>query len=290
MENNEFTMAAMQIIASSGAAKSMFIEAIDKAIAGEIEEANKALKEGRDLFVEGHQVHAKLLSNCANGFIQPDLLLVHAQDQMSSAETIEIIASKIILMYQINFNLPDFDDLLTYRALYDYVNAHYVAGKENFVFIDEVQMCEDFEKAVNGLHASEKYDIYITGSNAFLLSSDLATLFTGRTFEIKVYPFSFGEYMEYFGLKDRYEALDKYVLEGGMSGSYLYKDQEAKYDYIADVAGEKVLEKKTLAISALNASMQTTYVCPHCHKFLGLTPYEVLKANRYCPGCGVPLK
>lgn len=68
-----------------------------------------------------------------------------------------------------------------------------------------------------------------------MLSSDLATLFTGRTFEIKVYPFSFSEYMKYFGLKDRYDALDKYVLEGGMSGSYLYKDQEAKYDYIADV-------------------------------------------------------
>lgn len=136
---------------------------------------------------------------------------------------------------QINFNLPDYDDLLTYRALYDYVNEHYVAGRENFVFIDEVQMCKDFEKAVNGLHASEKYDIYITGSNAFLLSSDLATLFTGRTFEIKMYPFSFGEYMEYFELKNQYEALDEYVLEGGMAGSYLYKDQEAKFDYVADV-------------------------------------------------------
>lgn len=124
---------------------------------------------------------------------------------------------------QINFNFPDFDDLLTYRALYDYVNAHYVAGKENFVFIDEVQMCEDFEKAVNGLHASEKYDIYITGSNAFLLSSDLATLFTGRTFEIKVYPFSFGEYMEYFDLKNRYEALDKYVLEYKVIIKYVQK-------------------------------------------------------------------
>lgn len=136
---------------------------------------------------------------------------------------------------QINFNLPEYEDLMTYRALYDYVNAHYVAGKDNVVFIDEVQMCEDFEKAVNGLHASEKYDIYITGSNAFLLSSDLATLFTGRTFEIKVYPFAFDEYVEYFNLKNRYEALDKYVLEGGMAGSYLYKDQEAKYDYVADV-------------------------------------------------------
>ena len=60
---------------------------------------------------------------------------------------------------QINFNLPDYDDLLTYRALYDYVNAYYVAGKENFVFIDEVQMCKDFEKAVNGLHASECFFI-----------------------------------------------------------------------------------------------------------------------------------
>ena len=85
----------------------------------------------------------------------------------------------------INFNLPEFEHLLQYRPLYDYINSLYAAGKENIVFIDEVQMCNDFEKAINGLHASEKFDIYITGSNAFLLSSDLATLFTGRTFEIK---------------------------------------------------------------------------------------------------------
>ena len=136
---------------------------------------------------------------------------------------------------QINFNLPDFDDLLTYKVLYDYVNAHYIPHEKNFVFIDEVQMCDGFEKAINGLHACEKYDIYITGSNAFLLSSDIATLFTGRTFDIKVYPFSFAEYMQYFECHDRYEAMDKYMLEGGMSGSYLYKDEESKYDYIADV-------------------------------------------------------
>lgn len=135
----------------------------------------------------------------------------------------------------INFNLPDYDTLLTYRALYDYLNSKYVPGKDNFVMIDEVQMCEDFERAINGLHASEKFDIYITVSNAFLLSSDLATLFAGRTFEIKVFPFSFSEYSEYFGYADKYDAFDKYMLEGGMSGSYLYKEQEAKYDYIADV-------------------------------------------------------
>lgn len=135
----------------------------------------------------------------------------------------------------INFNLLEYDHLLNYKLLYNYINSKYVKDRQNFVFIDEVQMCADFEKAINSLHASEKYDIYITGSNAFLLSSDLATLFTGRTFEIKVYPFSFREYMLYFNYNDKYTAIDKYMMEGGMAGSYLYKEQEAKYDYIADV-------------------------------------------------------
>ncbi len=146
--------------------------------------------------------------------------------------TVNIPNANII---HINFNLPEYDDLTEYRSLYDHINAAYKEGVENFVLIDEIQMCNNFEKAINGLHASEKFDIYITGSNAFLLSSDLATLFTGRTFEIKVYPFSFSEYVKYFGYTDLYTAFDKYISEGGMAGSYVYKDQEAKYDYIAEV-------------------------------------------------------
>ena len=135
----------------------------------------------------------------------------------------------------INFNLNSYESLAEYHALNHYIESAYIAGKNNFVFIDEVQMCEGFEKTINSLHASEKYDIYITGSNAFLLSSDLATLFTGRTFEIEVYPFSFGEFMQYYELTDRYAAFTRYIQEGGMSGSYLYKTPEAKYDYISDV-------------------------------------------------------
>ena len=135
----------------------------------------------------------------------------------------------------INFNLNSYESLAEYHALNHCIESAYIAGKNNFVFIDEVQMCEGFEKAINSLHASEKYDIYITGSNAFLLSSDLATLFTGRTFEIEVYPFSFGEFMQYYELTDQYAAFTRYIQEGGMSGSYLYKTPEAKYDYISDV-------------------------------------------------------
>ena len=113
----------------------------------------------------------------------------------------------------INFNLPEYDALMTSSALYDYVKSHHVEGVENFVLIDEVQMCDGFERAINGLHASEQFDLYITGSNAFLLSSDLATLFTGRTFEIKVFPFSFHEYVTYFEYSDPYQAFEKYLLE-----------------------------------------------------------------------------
>lgn len=141
----------------------------------------------------------------------------------------------------INFNLSKYDGLKEYKALNDYIENSYAQGKENFVLIDEIQMCNNFELCINNLHATEMYDIYITGSNAFLLSSDLATLFTGRTFEIKVYPFSFAEYVDYFGLTDKYTAFDSYMLEGGMSGSYLYKNPEDKYDYIESVYDTLIL-------------------------------------------------
>ena len=135
----------------------------------------------------------------------------------------------------INYNLTKFEEFKDYHVLNAHIESSYKKGVENFVLIDEVQMCPNFELAINNIHALEKFDIYITGSNAFLLSSDLATLFTGRTFEIKVFPFSFKEFLKYYGLNDNYSAFDRYLKEGGMAGSYLYRDQEAKYDYVADV-------------------------------------------------------
>lgn len=136
----------------------------------------------------------------------------------------------------ISFDLSSlkYEELREYHALNDYVEKHYVNNKRNFLFIDEVQMCKGFELALNSLHASRKYDIYITGSNAFLAGSDLATLFVGRTYTIEVYPFSFAEFMRYFDYQDRYEAFDRYVREGGMSGSYEYQALEDKYGYLRE--------------------------------------------------------
>ena len=145
----------------------------------------------------------------------------------------------------INFSLLEFEQLTEYHKLNDYIESKYIQNKNNFVLIDEVQMCKGFERTINSLHASEKYDIYVTGSNAFLLSSDLATLFTGRTFEIEIFPFSFEEYLKYYQYKDIDLAFDKFVLDGGMAGSYLYENEEKRYNYILDVY-------KTLIVRDIN--------------------------------------
>ena len=135
----------------------------------------------------------------------------------------------------INYNLDEFEDLLEYHALLAYVKERRVSGTQNFLLIDEVQMCSGFERAINSLHASERYDIFITGSNAFLLSSDLSTLFTGRTFEIEVFPFSFEEYRSYDGKGEVDHDFDEYAHAGGMSGSYPYRTQEQRYQYLSNV-------------------------------------------------------
>ena len=125
-----------------------------------------------------------------------------------------------------------------YHVLHDYVKAHAKKTGINYLLIDEVQMCPQFELAINSLHEERnaRYDIYLTGSNAFLLSSDLTTLFTGRHHEIRTYPFSFREFRRYFSSeKDVDRAFDRYVIEGGLAGSYLYKDESARSGYVREV-------------------------------------------------------
>lgn len=171
----------------------------------------------------------------------PDIKVITGVRRSGKSKLLEVFKEYIknnvenYNIIDINYNSLDFENIKEYHKLNDFVKERYVKGMKNFLLIDEVQMCEGFEKTINSLHTEEKYDIYITGSNAFLLSSDLATLFTGRTFEIEVYPFSFKEYIEYFKYEDIDEAFKKYVLEGGMSGSYLYNSIDKKYDYLNNV-------------------------------------------------------
>lgn len=138
----------------------------------------------------------------------------------------------------ISIDLLDLDneELKDYRKLHSFIKDHLKEKEDNFLFIDEVQMCPKFELAVNSIHAKGNVDIYLTGSNAFLLSSDLATLFTGRFLEIKVFPFSFKEYLEYWDFSgNRDQMLDSYMLKGGLAGSFAYENEVDRVSYIRDV-------------------------------------------------------
>ena len=129
-----------------------------------------------------------------------------------------------------------YEEIKEYHALHTYVEEHYQAEKKNYLFVDEVQMCPKFELAINSLYSKGKYDIYITGSNAFLLSTDLATLFTGRYMEVHVFPFSFQEYCQYYDEgKDKDQLFDDYVIKGGLAGSYAYRTEKDRINYIKEV-------------------------------------------------------
>ncbi|EIK79221.1 ATPase [Bifidobacteriaceae bacterium NR019] len=136
----------------------------------------------------------------------------------------------------IDFNNLNYENLKNYKSLFAHVESRYISDAYNVLMIDEVQLCPKFELAINSLHNSNKYDIYLTGSNAFLLSSDLATLFSGRFIEIPVFPFSFAEYCEYFEITSNFnDALQKYLQQGGLAGSYVYANQDDAKAYIKNV-------------------------------------------------------
>lgn len=136
----------------------------------------------------------------------------------------------------IDFMDLEYENIKEYHALHAYVEKRYEAGKTNYLFVDEVQMCPDFELAINSLYSKGKYDIYITGSNAFLLSADLATLFTGRYIEIHVFPFSFQEYCQYHNEStDTDKLFADYSIKGGLAGSYAYRTEKDRVTYIKEV-------------------------------------------------------
>lgn len=95
----------------------------------------------------------------------------------------------------INFENPDYEDLKDYKSLYKYIEKKLVPNKKNYVFLDEIQNVKDYQKAVDGLYIKENVDLYITGSNAYFLSGELATLLSGRYVEIEMLPLSFKEYL-----------------------------------------------------------------------------------------------
>lgn len=147
-----------------------------------------------------------------------------------------------------NFESAEWYEIKNYEDLYNYIKEHIANGK-NYILLDEVQNVAMWEKAVNSFLVDIDCDIYITGSNAYLLSSELTTLLAGRVFTIKIYPFSFKEFLAEYPFKnaeDKYDKFDKYLKFGGMPMLVNMNDnEELMTNYLNDIK-EVVLKKDVI--------------------------------------------
>ena len=142
----------------------------------------------------------------------------------------------------INFEDLDFENLLDYKALHQYIKDHLCQGKMNYIFLDEIQKVDSFQKVVDSLYIKDNTDIYITGSNAYLLSSDLATLLTGRYVEISMLPLSFREYQECTG-KQGEQSLAEYIRYGGFPYlSQMERTDEKVHTYLEGIYNTVVVK------------------------------------------------
>ena len=137
---------------------------------------------------------------------------------MSQFQDVLRAENEAVSIIAINIDMPDFRFLAekSWKDVYDFIVAHLKNNVTNYVFIDEVQNVKEFEKLLEGLYVHPNIDLYVTGSNAFLLSSELATLLTGRAYEIHVLPFSFAEFIRFTGKSNNLDrAFAEYIGTGG---------------------------------------------------------------------------
>lgn len=134
----------------------------------------------------------------------------------------------------INFEDLDYEELTDYKKLYAYLKERMVQGKMTYIFLDEVHHIDNFPKVVDSLYIKENVDIYITGSNAYMLSSEIATLISGRYVQIEMLPFSFKEYMESTGsMSDRGIKFSEYLERSSFPFALNLADQPAELrDYL----------------------------------------------------------
>ena len=142
----------------------------------------------------------------------------------------------------LNFEELENEDLLDYKVLYSYIKEHLCKDKMTYIFLDEIQNVSSFEKAIDSLYVKDNTDVYITGSNSYLLSGELATLLTGRYVEISMLPLSFAEYKELTD-KSADDAFSEYMRYGGMPYvAAMSKTEEKVNTYIEGIYNTVVVK------------------------------------------------
>ena len=157
---------------------------------------------------------------------------------------------------KLNLESQDFS-FENYTELYNYIKARLINSKKNYVFIDEVQRVEEFQKAIDSLYINKNIDLYITGSNAYLLSGELATLISGRYIEIKMLPLSFKEYMSAFDENiDKQEKLLDYLKYGSLPLTVeLFKTDPDLIESYIDGVFSTVIYKDVMQRNNINNKM-----------------------------------
>jgi uncharacterized protein len=139
-------------------------------------------------------------------------------------------------MIYINLELLEFESIRDYNSLYQYVKEKTVLSDKNYLFVDEIQLVADFEKAINSIFAEGNHDIYFTGSNANLLSGELSTLLRGRYIEIPIYPLSYKEFLIFHKLENSNSSLTNYLKYGGLPYlKNLQLNDEVVFDYLKNI-------------------------------------------------------
>jgi len=165
--------------------------------------------------------------------------------EMSADEIRQTIGQEQIQFY--NFEDLDTFSIGNYKQIHSHINTRLIADKMNYIFLDEVQVVENFERMVDSLFIKKNVDLYVTGSNANLLSSELATLLTGRYIEIHVLPFSFAEYDEFFANPPNFtknESLADFIYNGSIPQAVNFRHfiPEQENDFIKAVLST-IIEK-----------------------------------------------
>lgn len=141
----------------------------------------------------------------------------------------------------LNFERIENEPLLDYHVLYNYVKERLVKDEMTYVFLDEIQVVPEFQKAVDSLFITPNVDVYVTGSNAHMLSGELATLLSGRYIEIQMLPLSFAEYYELTGGNKR-DAWNKYFKNGGFPYTAFIEEEDIRKDYLSGIYNTVLLK------------------------------------------------
>jgi len=140
-----------------------------------------------------------------------------------------------------NFEDLVFSGLLDYHTLYRSITDKLIEGKMNYLFLDEIQLVSNFERAIDSLFIKDNVDLYITGSNAYMLSGELSTLLSGRYIEMQVYPLSFAEFYQSCE-DDRYQAFQRYLDDGGFPFTTEIRNEQVYKDYVDGIVNTVLMK------------------------------------------------